>query len=81
MTTDTTARLLDFSQDGETYVQFLDSVVDTFYSTTDKIQVREPRVAPSVEGMRWSHQRRSTDGSSVADAVWRPDGRHTRAAA
>jgi hypothetical protein len=40
MTTDAvTARLLDFSQDPKAYVEYLDSVVTTFYSTSDKAQV------------------------------------------
>jgi hypothetical protein len=39
MTTDSvTANLLDFSQDPQVYVQYLDSVVDTFYSTNDRNQ-------------------------------------------
>ena len=35
-----TAKLLDFNQDPQAYVQYLDSVVDTFYQTSDKVQVR-----------------------------------------
>jgi hypothetical protein len=41
MTSDAvTAKLLDFSQDAQTYVQYLDRVVDTFYSTGNKDEVR-----------------------------------------
>ena len=37
---DVTSRLLDFTQDPQAYVQYLDSVVATFFSPQDKAQAR-----------------------------------------
>lgn len=34
------SRLLDFTQEPQAYVSYLDSVVDAFYSSTNAAQVR-----------------------------------------
>jgi hypothetical protein len=36
---DVTAKLLDFSQEPQAYVNYLDSVVEAFYGTNNSVQV------------------------------------------
>jgi hypothetical protein len=54
---DVTSRLLDFNQEPQAYVGYLDSVVDAFYGTNNSFQVRVHNAAP------WSTSRSE-------NAVW-----------